>query len=139
MEQTGHDYSADIWSLGITAIELAQGEAPYAELPAMKVLLKIIKEEPPQLSSERTWDPDFRNFIEACLQKDASKRPSIDELLKQHKKFFDKAKPVSYLKDQFLRTLREVYYREDRSLILQAQDYLNNKVKLRVARIEMEK
>jgi serine/threonine protein kinase len=48
----------------------------------MKVLLKIIKEEPPQLSSERTWDPDFRNFIEACLQKDASKRPSIDELLK---------------------------------------------------------
>lgn len=67
MEQTGHDYSADIWSLGITAIELAQGEAPYADLPAMKVILKIIKEDPPQLSTTHAWDPAFRDFIEACL------------------------------------------------------------------------
>lgn len=47
MEQTGHDYSADIWSLGITAIELAQGEAPYSDLPAMKVILSIINGQPP--------------------------------------------------------------------------------------------
>jgi serine/threonine protein kinase len=67
MEQTGHDYSADIWSLGITAIELSQGEAPYADLPAMKVLLKILKEDPPQLGTSHDWDPVFRNFIESCL------------------------------------------------------------------------
>jgi serine/threonine-protein kinase 24/25/MST4 len=67
MEQTGHDYSADIWSLGITAIELSQGEAPYADLPAMKVLLKILKENPPQLDPSQAWDPVFRNFIESCL------------------------------------------------------------------------
>jgi len=47
MEQTGHDYKADIWSLGVTAIELAQGNAPYSELPAMKVILQIINGAPP--------------------------------------------------------------------------------------------
>lgn len=51
MEQTGHDYSADIWSVGMTAIEIAQGDAPYADLPAMKVILSIINEPPPRLSS----------------------------------------------------------------------------------------
>ncbi len=66
-------------------------------------------------------------------------RPSIDELLKNHKKFFDKALTPSYLKKHFIKELREVFEREDRTLIMQAQDYLNNKVKLRVQRIEMEK
>jgi serine/threonine protein kinase len=47
MEQTGHDQSADIWSLGITAIELAHGEAPYQQLPAMKVILQIMNNAPP--------------------------------------------------------------------------------------------
>jgi len=67
MEQTGHDYSADIWSLGITAIELAQGEAPYSDLPAMKVILSIINGQPPQLNMSRQWDPLFRDLIADCL------------------------------------------------------------------------
>jgi len=102
MEQTGHDYSADIWSLGITAIELAEGQAPYSDLTAMKVIKMIIKEDPPQLGKTRQWDACFREFIEACLQKDPSKRPSIDDLLKNQKKFLDKAKNPEYLKEYFL-------------------------------------
>lgn len=47
MEQTGHDQKADIWSVGVTAIELAQGNAPYSDLPAMKVILSILEGAPP--------------------------------------------------------------------------------------------
>jgi len=98
----------------------------------MKVILKIIKEDPPQLGTTRAWDPAFREFLEACLQKDSSMRPSIDDLFKNHKKFLDKAQPPSYLKKHFIKELREVYEREDRSLIIQAEDYLNNKVTRRI-------
>lgn len=67
MEQTGHDFSADIWSLGITAIELANGEAPYQNLPAMKVILAIINNAPPCLSKQEKWDQSFRDFVADCL------------------------------------------------------------------------
>lgn len=53
VEQTGHDFKADIWSVGITAIELAEGEAPYSSLPALKVMLNIINKEPPKLKETR--------------------------------------------------------------------------------------
>jgi len=88
MEQTGHDYSADVWSTGVTAIELAQGKAPYQELPAMKVILSIINNPAPSLSISRTWDPLFKDFVCDCLQKDPTKRPTVEELLVKHKKFF---------------------------------------------------
>ncbi len=78
MEQTGHDYKADIWSLGVTAIELAQGNAPYSDMTAMKVILEILNKEPPQLGSTRPWDSCFRHLIQDCLQKDPQKRPTID-------------------------------------------------------------
>lgn len=77
MAQTGHDQKADVWSIGITAIELAQGEAPYANLPAMKVILNILNEQPPQLSKEDKWDPNFKDFVNDCLQKDPEKRPTL--------------------------------------------------------------
>jgi serine/threonine-protein kinase OSR1/STK39 len=135
MDQTGHDYSADIWSVGVTAIELAQGQAPLAELPAMKVILSIINGPPPALGTSRPWDKAFRDFVEDCLQKDPTKRPTIDQIFERHKKFFSKAKDAKYLKEHFIMDLKEVYLRRDSSLIYQAEEYLNNKAKMRVERI----
>ena len=138
MEQTGHDYKADIWSIGVTAIELAQGNAPYSDMTAMKVILEILNKDPPQLGSTRPWDSCFRQLIQDCLQKDPTKRSTIDQLFANHKKFFAKAKTPQFLKENFLLDLKEVFHRIDQSLMLQAEEYLNTKRRARVQRIEME-
>lgn len=95
-QSAGYDYKADIWSFGITAIELAYGEAPYQRLHPLKVMKIIIDKEPPRIDrqSGRKWDPLFVSLIECCLQKDPKKRPTMDEVFAKHKRFFAKANEV---------------------------------------------
>ncbi|XP_024118947.1 serine/threonine-protein kinase 10 [Oryzias melastigma] len=81
MKDTPYDYKADIWSLGITLIELAQIEPPHHELNPMRVMLKIAKSEPPTLDEPYKWSNDFKDFLRSALDKNQETRPTAAQLL----------------------------------------------------------
>ncbi|XP_011026795.1 PREDICTED: serine/threonine-protein kinase BLUS1-like isoform X3 [Populus euphratica] len=90
---SGYNSKADIWSFGITALELAHGHAPFSKYPPMKVLLMTIQNAPPGLDYDRDkkFSKSFKEMVAMCLVKDQTKRPTAEKLIKHS--FFKNAKP----------------------------------------------
>lgn len=84
-KEMSYDTRTDIWSLGITCIELAEKEPPHNELNPNRVMMRIRKSEPPKLKDQRTkngWSKNFHEFLSKCLDKTPENRPTAKELLK---------------------------------------------------------
>uniref|UniRef100_A0A8C9VPN7 non-specific serine/threonine protein kinase n=1 Tax=Scleropages formosus TaxID=113540 RepID=A0A8C9VPN7_SCLFO len=76
-----YDFKSDLWSLGITAIEMAEGAPPLCDMHPMRALFLIPRNPAPRLKSKK-WSKKFQSFIEACLVKNHGQRPSTEQLLK---------------------------------------------------------
>jgi serine/threonine protein kinase len=118
----GYNFKADIWSFGITALELAYGHAPYAKFPPMKVIYLTLSGKPPTLDKKhatRKYSRVFKDMIDCCLQRDPAKRPTAKALLK-HPFFKSMAKKPQYLAVQVFSHVPPVNLR-DKSAQLRAR------------------
>ncbi|KAK0146385.1 Serine/threonine-protein kinase 3 [Merluccius polli] len=91
IQEIGYNCVADIWSLGITSIEMAEGKPPYADIHPMRAIFMIPTNPPPTFRKPELWTDDFTDFVKKCLVKNPEQRATATQLL-QHP-FISQAKP----------------------------------------------
>ncbi|XP_051902993.1 serine/threonine-protein kinase TAO1-like [Hippocampus zosterae] len=122
MDEGQYDGKVDVWSLGITCIELAERKPPLFNMNAMSALYHIAQNESPALQSSE-WSDYFHNFIDSCLQKIPQERPHSYDMLGHA--FMRRQRPGSVLMDLIMRTkdavreLDNLQYRKMKKLLLQ--------------------
>ncbi|XP_035389488.1 serine/threonine-protein kinase TAO2 isoform X2 [Electrophorus electricus] len=122
MDEGQYDGKVDVWSLGITCIELAERKPPLFNMNAMSALYHIAQNESPVLQSNH-WSDYFRNFVDSCLQKIVQDRPTSDVLLKHH--FLCRERPLTVVMDLIARTkdavreLDNLQYRKMKKILFQ--------------------
>lgn len=117
VEQQPYDNKADIWSFGITAIEIATGRAPHSLYTPAQILMKTVAEKPPTLDIESQANPFskmFKDMVDTCLRKEPGKRPSADTLLLHP--FFKQAKRKQHLVGALLAGLPPLQSRQTRRM-----------------------
>ena len=112
-----YSYKIDIWSLGITALEIANGKPPYKDISPVDFMVEMESNRIPSLYEDDKikWSDEFKNFVKDCLIKNPQLRPSANDLLQKHTKFLDKAKNKEYLVENVLKgcpNLRETFPRK---------------------------
>lgn len=95
IEEIGYDCVADIWSLGITALEMAEGKPPYGDIHPMRAIFMIPTKPPPSFREIDRWAPEFIDFVSLCLVKNPEERATATDLLLHE--FVKNAKPNSIL------------------------------------------
>jgi len=90
IQEVGYDAKADIWSFGITCIEMAESKPPYSNIHPMRAIFMIPSRPPPRLTEPEKWSADFNDFVAKSLTKNPEQRPSAKELLEHP--FVKKAK-----------------------------------------------
>lgn len=95
IQEIGYDCVADIWSLGITALEMAEGKPPYGDIHPMRAIFMIPTKPPPSFREPDQWSSEFIDFVSVCLVKNPEERATASDLL-QHI-FIGNAKPSSIL------------------------------------------
>ncbi|KAM6947750.1 serine/threonine-protein kinase 4-like isoform 2-T2 [Lycodopsis pacificus] len=96
IQEIGYNCVADIWSLGITTIEMAEGKPPYADIHPMRAIFMIPTNPPPTFRTPDLWSLSFQDFVSQCLVKNPENRATATQLL-QHR-FIKSAKPSSILR-----------------------------------------
>ena len=81
IQEIGYDCVADIWSLGITALEMAEGKPPYGDIHPMRAIFMIPTKPPPTFKDCDRWSPQFIDFVSRCLVKTPEKRATASQLL----------------------------------------------------------
>ena len=101
---SGYNYKADLWSLGIAAIELAQGRVPYSNFPPVKVIFLTLQNAHPTFTGDTAekFSDIYHDFVAQCLQKDPKMRPNAKQLL-SHRLFEQEVTALETLRDTISR------------------------------------
>lgn len=112
IEEVGYDCVADIWSLGITALEMAEGKPPYGDIHPMRAIFMIPQKPPPSFRDPDRWSTEFIDFVSLCLVKNPENRATASDLLKHE--YIKNAKSRSILNDMVVEvhTAREAMSRK---------------------------
>jgi hypothetical protein len=122
MDEGQYDTKCDVWSLGITCIELAERKPPLYNMNAMSALYHIAQNDSPSLSNAQPWSDEFRQFVAQCLKKQPQDRPSAVELLGHEFiiKLNDRKTLIALIRKtkELVRDLDNLQYRKMKKIIM---------------------